>query len=80
MVSRFIKDDRLHRAFSIQPLLVGGNLLRSTSLEKTLAKPEPSTNASTNARVCGFTIWRRRRRIDQERRGLAHDRQAAHEE
>lgn len=32
MVSRFIKDDRLRRAFSIQPLLVGGNPFDTTSI------------------------------------------------
>ena len=32
MVSRFIKDDRLRRAFSIQPLLVGGNPFDTTAI------------------------------------------------
>lgn len=32
MVSRFVKDDRLRRAFSIQPLLVGGNPFETTSI------------------------------------------------
>ncbi|MGF1502304.1 MAG: phytoene desaturase family protein [Paracoccaceae bacterium] len=31
-VSRFMKDDRLRRAFSIQPLLVGGNPYDTTSI------------------------------------------------
>lgn len=32
MVSRFLKDDRLRRAFSIQPLLVGGNPFDTTAI------------------------------------------------
>ncbi|MEM8970510.1 MAG: phytoene desaturase family protein [Pseudomonadota bacterium] len=32
MVSRHLKDDRLRRAFSIQPLLVGGNPFDTTSI------------------------------------------------
>jgi len=32
MVSRFLKDDRLRRAFTIQPLLVGGNPYDTTSV------------------------------------------------
>lgn len=32
MVSRFVKDDRLRRAFSIQPLLVGGNPFDTTAI------------------------------------------------
>ena len=32
MISRFIKDDRLRRAFSIQPLLVGGNPFDTTAI------------------------------------------------
>jgi phytoene desaturase len=32
MVSRFIRDDRLRRAFSIQPLLVGGNPFDTTAI------------------------------------------------
>lgn len=32
MVSRHLKDDRLRRAFSIQPLLVGGNPFNTTSI------------------------------------------------
>ncbi|WP_207623933.1 phytoene desaturase family protein [Rhodobacter calidifons] len=32
MVGRFIKDDRLRRAFSIQPLLVGGNPFETTAI------------------------------------------------
>lgn len=32
MVSRFIKDDRIRRAFSIQPLLVGGNPFETTAI------------------------------------------------
>ena len=32
MVGRFIKDDRLRRAFSIQPLLVGGNPFDTTAI------------------------------------------------
>lgn len=32
MVSRFIKDDRIRRAFSIQPLLVGGNPFDTTAI------------------------------------------------
>ena len=32
LVSKFLKDDRLRRAFSIHPLLVGGNPLQTTSI------------------------------------------------
>ena len=32
LVSSFLKDDRLRRAFSIHPLLVGGNPLQTTSI------------------------------------------------
>lgn len=32
MVGRFIKDDRIRRAFSIQPLLVGGNPFDTTAI------------------------------------------------
>ena len=32
LVSSFLKDDRLRRAFSIHPLLVGGNPLKTTSI------------------------------------------------
>jgi len=32
MVGRFLKDDRLRRAFSIQPLLVGGNPFDTTAI------------------------------------------------
>lgn len=32
MVSRYLKDDRLRRAFSIQPLLLGGNPFDTTSI------------------------------------------------
>ncbi len=32
MVSRFISDDRIRRAFSIQPLLVGGNPFETTAI------------------------------------------------
>ena len=32
LVSKFLKDDRLRRAFSIHPLLVGGNPLNTTSI------------------------------------------------
>ncbi len=32
MITRFIKNDRLRRAFSIQPLLVGGNPFDTTSI------------------------------------------------
>ena len=32
LVSRYLKDDRLRRAFSIHPLLVGGNPMQTTSI------------------------------------------------
>ena len=32
LVGNFLKDDRLRRAFSIHPLLVGGNPLQTTSI------------------------------------------------
>ena len=32
MVSRHLKDDRIRRAFSIQPLLVGGNPFDTTAI------------------------------------------------
>ena len=32
LVSSFLRDDRLRRAFSIHPLLVGGNPLQTTSI------------------------------------------------
>ena len=32
MISRFLKDDRLRKAFSIQPLLLGGNPHQTTSI------------------------------------------------
>ena len=32
LVSKFLKDDRLRRAFSIHPLLVGGNPMQTTSI------------------------------------------------
>ena len=32
LVGKFLKDDRLRRAFSIHPLLVGGNPMQTTSI------------------------------------------------